>query len=226
MRTYATFMTAGSPAVHSPDMGDATAGADIQQLGQQEDLSPLVASFVFSFDSGDGGVAAPSGGGLGRLSQPAAADTGGDAIEFLSVFDLDSQRHEDLLQLDSSYEHRPGFEDIGQDQDQDMLLKHYLMCLDRAAPNVGAPAVTPSGMPWRPHDPPPPPAPIPPPHYAPPQYADYHVSTTTLPECTERFHHHDDDIVDEDGDVVSSSVGLDHSMGSLKGVMVLVKCTK
>ncbi|XP_034234143.1 homeobox protein Hox-B3-like [Thrips palmi] len=48
------------------------------------------------------------------------------------------------------------------------------------------------------------------------QYADYHVSTTTLPECTERFHHHDDDIVDEDGDVVSSSVGLDQGMGSLK----------
>ncbi|KAE8751404.1 zerknuellt [Frankliniella occidentalis] len=183
-------------------MADALTG----RPDHQEDLSPLVASFVFSFDSSTCRAGRQDAAGPGAAGTPTAA-----APPFLSVFDLDNQRS-DVLQDEGHPDTRSSaFLDgdvAGPQEEDDMLLKHYLMCLDRNA--SPAPALD-----WaRGYD-------APAQDYAPappalPPYPDYTVvSTTTLPECTaaERFrpwHHHQDDLVDEDGDVVSSSVGLGH----------------
>lgn len=222
--------------VRGAGMGDASTGDPVRDLEHQQqhqqqhrgDLSPLVASFVFSFDSDS------SGARVGNPSEPGGAADAADAVppsSFLSVFDLDAQR-QDLLQLDGSDDAysladgvrpgpAPGYlvnEQLRADLDEDMLLKHYLMCLDRTASPAPAP------LDWRQqpaYEPPPPEyvSPAPPPL---PPYPDYHVvSTTTLPECTDRFkdwHDHKDLCAEDDADVVSSSVGLgrhvDHPAGA------------
>ncbi|KAK3907491.1 Homeobox protein Hox-A3 [Frankliniella fusca] len=186
-------------------MADALTG----RPEHQEDLSPLVASFVFSFDTGRPG--GPPGPGrqdaVGAAGGPTTTTTTPtSSSSYLSVFDLDSQRHDDG---DAAGRYLDGDDPAAPPhQDDDMLLKHYLMCLDRGA----APAAldwargcyeSPAGHDYQP----------PPPPTAPAAYPDYTVvSTTTECAAPERYKpwHHQDDLVDEDGDVVSSSVGVGH----------------